>query len=257
MPSAARSSAARGGWRATAPGRSAGQTSPVEPAGVDVPVDGVEEPVHPVVGVADRVGPGRRRSSPGAVCAHEVPGQPDARGPAAMPRSSSGPGRGRCARPTSCIDGSRRAPRVAHLVDRARRAAGALEPPVDVHAAVAARHPVVPADGQDDLATRGGELVGDLDAGGRRPDDEHAARRGAAAGCGSRPRWSGGRRGRALERTRDARPPAGPGRHDDVASQPGRAVGDDAVAARGRQTHILHAHTGEDGALKLAAYPSR
>ena len=54
--------------------------------------------------------------------------------------------------------------RVGHLVDRACEPAGGLEPPEDVHAAVAAGHPGVPADREDDVPARPGELVGDLHA---------------------------------------------------------------------------------------------
>ena len=67
--------------------------------------------------------------------------------------------------------------RVRRLVDGAVEAADALQPPVDVHAAVAARQPAVAADGEDDVTAGAGELVGELHAGGRGADDQHTAGR--------------------------------------------------------------------------------
>ena len=119
-------------------------------------------------------------------------------------------------------------PRVGHRVDGAGEAAGDLEPPVGVHAAVAARHAGVPPDGERDLAARAGELVGDLDARGRGSDDEHAAGRqgvGVAVGAGRE-------HALGVEAGRDPRTPVWPGRDDDVVGTPGAGVGVDAVARR-------------------------
>ena len=65
---------------------------------------------------------------------------------------------------------------IGHLVDGAREPAGGLEPPEDVHAAVAAGHPGVPADREDDVPARPGELVGDLHPRRRGADHQHATR---------------------------------------------------------------------------------
>ena len=65
--------------------------------------------------------------------------------------------------------------RVGHLVDRPRQPAGVVEPPEDVHPAVAPRHPGVPADREDDLPPGAVQLVGDLHAGRRGAHDEDAA----------------------------------------------------------------------------------
>ena len=66
---------------------------------------------------------------------------------------------------------------VRHVVDRAGKAAGALQPPEDVHPAVAAGHPGVPADSEHDRTARSGKLVSDLHARRRSADDEHATGR--------------------------------------------------------------------------------
>ncbi len=64
---------------------------------------------------------------------------------------------------------------VGHLVDGAREPSGGLHPPEDVHPAVAAWHPGVAADGQDDVTPGPVELVGDLHAGRRGAHHEHSA----------------------------------------------------------------------------------
>ena len=156
-------------------------------------------------------------------------------------RSSGGP-----EVPTSWSDGSRRAAaRVGHRVDGAGQAAGDLEPPVGVQAAVAARHAGVPPDGEGDLAARAGELVGDLDARGRGSDDEHAAGRqcvGAAVGAG---------RDHALrvEAGRDPRTSVRPGRDHDVVGAPDAGVGVDEVAVVGAGD-LVHAGAGHDGSVE-------
>ena len=59
--------------------------------------------------------------------------------------------------------------RVVALVEHA----GGFHPPEDVAASIGARHPHVLADGQRDLSSAAVDLVGELHAGGRSPDDEH------------------------------------------------------------------------------------
>ena len=59
---------------------------------------------------------------------------------------------------------------VVPLVEDACRAG----PPEDVAAAVGPRHPDVLADGQRDAATAAPDLLGQLDPGGRCPDDQDA-----------------------------------------------------------------------------------
>ena len=129
---------------------------------VDVPVDGVQERVHPSIGVR-RDGrepvPERRVTT---FQAEQATGQPDA---TALQRGQV----------HVALDPVRagasdqlhrwltaRGRRVGHLVDGACEPAGGLQPPVDVHPAVAARHPAVPPDREHDVAPRPGELVGDL-----------------------------------------------------------------------------------------------
>ena len=63
----------------------------------------------------------------------------------------------------------------AHLVDGAVECADLVEPPEDVHASVAARHPRVAANGEVHVASGASQLVGELHPGGRGADDEHAA----------------------------------------------------------------------------------
>ena len=74
--------------------------------------------------------------------------------------------------------------RVGQLVDGAVEAADALQPPEDVHPAVAARHAGVAADGEHDVTSGVGQLVGELHAGGRGADHEHAAVRQRIRDCG-------------------------------------------------------------------------
>ena len=78
--------------------------------------------------------------------------------------------------PTSCGDGSRRArgqvvDLVVALVPDARR----VHPPQHVAAAIRARQPHVLADGERHRPAGAVDLVGELHAGRRRADDEHAA----------------------------------------------------------------------------------
>ena len=53
--------------------------------------------------------------------------------------------------------------------------AGGFHPPEDVATSIGARHPHVFADGKGDLPSAAVDLVGELQAGGRSTDDEHAA----------------------------------------------------------------------------------
>ena len=63
--------------------------------------------------------------------------------------------------------------------------AGRLHPPVDVATPVHAGPAHVLADGQRDRAARALDLVGDLHAGRRRADDQHAALGELRRGCGT------------------------------------------------------------------------
>ena len=122
--------------------------------------------------------------------------------------------------------------RVGHLVDGPGQAAGVLEPPEDVEAAVPPGHPGVAPDREGDVATGPVQLVGDLHAGRRRAHDEHAARpepAGVAVVVRGHQVDPGGVE--AGEACRHVRRPVRPGRDDDVARVPGAAAGDDAVAA--------------------------
>jgi hypothetical protein len=51
---------------------------------------------------------------------------------------------------------------VWRVIDRAGETAGGLQPPEDIPASVASRHPDVPTDGKDHLAPGAGQFVGDL-----------------------------------------------------------------------------------------------
>ena len=79
--------------------------------------------------------------------------------------------------PTSWSEGTLR-PRVdvVDLVVAVVEHAGGVHPPLDVPAAIDARHPHMLADRKRHRAARAVDLVGELDAGRRRADDEHAAR---------------------------------------------------------------------------------
>jgi len=51
---------------------------------------------------------------------------------------------------------------VWRVIDRTGETTGGLEPPEDIPASVASRHPGVPTDGKDHLAPCADEFVGDL-----------------------------------------------------------------------------------------------
>ena len=179
----------RGGAGAPEPGAAAatGHTSAVRPKLVDVPVHGVQQPLHPAIGVTRCCA---ARSSPSCTAAPSTPARRPAagrRGACSVPRSRS------CGErvPGSSPDQLQRrlTPRrlgVRDLVDRAGEPAGAFQPPVDVHAAVAARDPGVPPDRENHLATRAGQLVGDLHPRGGGADHQHSAGRKLGRGCGRR-----------------------------------------------------------------------
>ena len=142
-----------------------------QPGGVDVRVDAGEELAPALVDGGD----GRREvageADVGPVDADEAPGQLDAGG---LERGQVEVG---VVGPADELQRRLAAGggRVGHLVDGPVQAPDALEPPEDVHAAVAPRQPAVPADGQHDGSPGRGQLVGQLHARGRRADDEHAA----------------------------------------------------------------------------------
>ena len=157
-------------------------------------------------------------------------------------------------RPTSCSDGSfRAATHVANVVDGPVEGADHVEPPEDVHAAVAPRHAAVAADGERHLAAAGAQLVGELHAGGRRADDEHAAV-GELFGTpvrGGNDLVDAGRE--VTGAVRDRRSVAPPGRDDHVVGTELTLVGRDeeAVAV---PVEPLHGGVLEDGASNDMAY---
>ena len=136
----------------------------------DVAVDAVEEPAQLEIGAGGVVG--ERAGELGSVAgdADELAGDLDAGGVQGVEVEGSSLG---CAdelggwQPSGSlevVDG------VVALVEQADR----VHPPVDVSAPVGAREPDVVADGEGHGASGALELVGDLDAGGRGADDEHA-----------------------------------------------------------------------------------
>ena len=143
----------------------------VQAGGRDVVVDVGEEGLEATVG-------GRRRGrevvgegQAGAVDGGQVAGQPHAealqRGQVdvAVVAAADQLDGALVARPDGVLD----------LVDRAAEGADPVEPPPDVHAAIAAGQPAVAANGEHDVATGADEFVGDLHAGRRRPHDQHPA----------------------------------------------------------------------------------
>ena len=142
-----------------------------KPVRVDVPVYPPEQPLHAQPGCRDRPGEVVGKGDPVAVDADHSPYQADAvllEG-GEVERASVRPPDQLCGRlPPGQLA-------VAHLVDRRVEQAEAIEPPVDVHPAVAARHPGVAADGDRHVAPCGLQLVGELHAGRRGSDDQHAA----------------------------------------------------------------------------------
>ncbi len=146
----------------------------------------------------------------------------------------------RCGVPMSWGDGRWRARTmsssgVVPLVEDA----GGVGPPEDVAAAVGPRHPDVLADGERDVAAAAVDLLGQLDAGGRRPDDQHAA---VVQIVGVAIRLRGHGRDAVGEPggdRRDDRHAAGAGGDDHGRAPPDAAVGGDlvAVAERGHSRH--------------------
>ena len=131
--------------------------------------------------------------------------------------------------------------------------AGGVHPPEDVAAPVGPRQPDVLADGERDRAAAAVDLVGELHAGGRRADDEHAAARRASSGDAVRHR-------RDVRDRRRARPAAtagtlatlhGPAGEHHGRRTPHALVGDDlvAVVVRGARdvTVVSGLHRGVDG----------
>ena len=116
---------------------------------------------------------------------------------------------------------------VGHLVDRGVEEAEAVEPPEDVHAAVGARHAGVAADGDRHVAAGRPELVGELDAGRRGADHQHAPVRQRAGVAVLARHHLVNVRGQGARRRRHGGPVAPAGGDDDVGGQPGRPVGAD------------------------------
>ena len=129
---------------------------------------------------------------------------------------------------------------VGHLVDRGVEGADPVEPPEDVHAAVVARHAGVAADGDRHVASGRAELVGELDAGRRGADDQHAAvRQRVGVAVGVRHDLVNVRR-QGARRRRHRGPVAPAGGDDDVGGLPGRPVGADLepVVPLAQQVHV-------------------
>ena len=120
--------------------------------------------------------------------------------------------------------------RIGPLADGLVEVAGAVEPPVDVHAPVPAGQAGVPADGQHHVTAGGPQLIGELHAGGGRTHDEHAAvgHVGWAPVLGRRDLVDAPRQ--VAGDGRDRRAVAPPGGDDDGPRLPGAAGGHDAVA---------------------------
>ena len=137
---------------------------------------------------------------------------------------------------------------VGHLVDGAGEPAGGLQPPEDVHPAVAAGHPGVPPGGQDDVAARSCELVGDLHPRGRGTHDQDPSRiqlaRVSVPVAGDH-RYVG-----APDRSRYQGPAMRAGGHDDRARPPRGVVGVHVVAAGGSGGQPGHRRTGHDGCVE-------
>ena len=135
------------------------------------PVDGVEQPVHLEVGQRALVAQRARELQPAVADAGEPADQRDAdvgqrveveRRPLGRADQLE---RGHPARPGDVVD------LVVALVEHA----GGVHPPLDVPAAVGPGRPDVLAHGQRDRAARAVDLVGELDAGRRGADHQHAA----------------------------------------------------------------------------------
>jgi hypothetical protein len=141
---------------------------------------------------------------------------------------------------------------VGHLIDRRVEEAEAVEPVVDVHPAVVAGHAGVPADGDRHVSSGRPELVGELGAGRRHADHQHATVR-------QRPRIAVltrhhlvNVRGQGARRSGHGGPVAPAGGDDDVGGQPHRPVGADLepVISLAQQAHgrmLLDGHAGRLG----------
>ncbi len=173
------------------------------------------------VGVGEQVGEPAGELRPPAVDAHQPADHVDAAGTQrveverAVLRAADELQRRQPAGPVDVVD------LVVALVELADR----IHPPVDVPAAVASREADVLADGDHHVATAAPELVGDLDARGRRTDHQHAAvvelRRVAVA---QRRQLADGRRQLGGQR-RHPRLAGRSRRGDDRGARPGALVG--------------------------------
>ena len=141
---------------------------------------------------------------------------------------------------------------VGHRVDGAVQGADPAEPPEHVHAAIAARHPAVAADGERDVTPGEAQLVGELDTGRRRPDDEDAARRDVPGTAIGARREVGG--GEVVGERRDHRLVAPAGGHDDVAGPPRAGSGGD-LEARAPPAQDLDGGTGRDRGAERGGVP--
>ena len=194
-----------------------------KPVGLDVLVDAPQKPSHALVSGGDCRGQVRGEPHPVAVDREHPACQID---PVGLQGGQVEPP---VVGPADQLGGwlVSREQAVGHLVDRGVEDAEAVEPPVDVHAAVGARHAGVAADGDRHVSPGRPELAGELDAGRRGADDQHAAvRQRARVAVFARHDLVNVRR-QGVRRRRHGGPVAPAGGDDDVGGQPRRPVGDD------------------------------
>ena len=194
-----------------------------EPVGLDVLVDAPEKPSHALVSGGDRGGQVSGEPHPVTVDREHPAGQPD---PVGLQGGQVEPP---VVGPADHLGGwlVPREQAVGHLVDRGVEEAEAVEPPVDVHAAVGAGHAGVAADGDRHVASGRPELVGELGAGRRGADHQHAPVRQRARVAVLARHHLVNVRGQGARRRRHGGPVAPAGGDDDVGGQPRRPVGAD------------------------------
>jgi hypothetical protein len=197
----------------------------------DVPVDGVEEPVHPPICGLD--GAGQVVAEAGDVSGDlvHVADEPDPACPQGAEVEVPVPGHRVVATDQLQRRLVARRHRVGHVVDGAGQPAGGLQPPEHVQSAVAARQSGVPAHREHHLTAGPRELVGDLDAGRRGTDHEHAS-------GGELPRVAVVVRGQHLGRPQSqwhVGLPVRAGGDDHPPGAPGALVRDDPVVVSGRR----------------------
>jgi hypothetical protein len=213
-----------------------------EPVGLDVLVDAPEKLSHALVSGGDRGGQVSGEPHSVTVDREHPAGQPDPVGlqggqvepPVVGPADHLG---------GWLVPGEQA---VGHLVDRGVEEAEAVEPPVDVHAAVVARHAGVAADGDRHVASGRPEFVGELGAGRRGADHQDAPVRQREGVAVLVRHYLVNVRGQGARRRRHRGPVAPAGGDDDVGGLPGRPVGADLepVVPLAQQVHVRVLHDG-------------